>query len=78
VALGELVLPSPNPITNGYQPILKEATSTLSEGSKVVINSEDQYEVFNNPNASDPSHSLLSKVCPLQYVRLTDFNLSAV
>jgi hypothetical protein len=42
-------------------PILKEATCTLSEGSKVVINSADQYEVFNSPNASDPSHSLLSK-----------------
>ncbi|KAF8273017.1 Het-C-domain-containing protein [Lactarius quietus] len=43
------------------RPILKEATSTLSEGSKVVINSADQYEVFDNRNASDPSHSLLSK-----------------
>jgi hypothetical protein len=42
-------------------PILKEATCTLSEGSKVVIDSDDQYEVFNKPNASDPSHSLLSK-----------------
>ncbi|KAI9444928.1 Het-C-domain-containing protein [Lactarius indigo] len=42
-------------------PILKEATSTLSEGSKVVIDSADQYEVFDRPNASDPSHSLLSK-----------------
>ncbi|KAH9004156.1 Het-C-domain-containing protein [Lactarius hatsudake] len=42
-------------------PILKEATSTLSDGSKVVIDSADQYEVFDRPNASDPSHSLLSK-----------------
>ncbi|KAH9081787.1 Het-C-domain-containing protein [Lactarius deliciosus] len=48
-------------LTNSTQPILKEATSTLSDGSKVVIDSADQYEVFDRPNASDPSHSLLSK-----------------
>ncbi|KAJ7146223.1 heterokaryon incompatibility protein Het-C-domain-containing protein [Mycena epipterygia] len=42
-------------------PILQQATSVLGEGSKAVINSEDQYEVFDNPRASDPSHSLLSK-----------------
>lgn len=33
----------------------------LGEGSKAVIDSDDQYEVFNNPDASDPSHSILSK-----------------
>ncbi|KAJ7897370.1 Het-C-domain-containing protein [Mycena olivaceomarginata] len=43
-------------------PLLQQATSVLGEGSKAVINSEDQYEVFDNPRASDPSHSLLSKV----------------
>ncbi|KAF7307412.1 Heterokaryon incompatibility protein het-c [Mycena indigotica] len=42
-------------------PILQQATSVLGEGSKAVIESDDQYEVFNNPYASDPSHSLLSK-----------------
>ncbi|KAJ6486163.1 Het-C-domain-containing protein [Mycena vitilis] len=42
-------------------PLLQQATSVLGEGSKAVINSEDQYEVFDNPRASDPSHSLLSK-----------------
>ncbi|KAF8899167.1 heterokaryon incompatibility protein Het-C-domain-containing protein [Infundibulicybe gibba] len=42
-------------------PILQQATGVLGEGSKAVIDSDDQYEVFNNPNASDPSHSMLSK-----------------
>ncbi|TFK41913.1 heterokaryon incompatibility protein Het-C-domain-containing protein [Crucibulum laeve] len=42
-------------------PILTQATGVLDEGSKAVINNEDQYAVFDNPNASDPSHSLLSK-----------------
>lgn len=26
-----------------------------------VIDSHDQYEVFNDPNAGDPTHSFLSK-----------------
>jgi len=47
-------------------PILKQATSTLGGASKDVIDSADQYEVFNNPHASDPSHSLLSKVRTLR------------
>ncbi|KAJ7492177.1 Het-C-domain-containing protein [Mycena latifolia] len=42
-------------------PVLQQATSVLGEGSKAVINTEEQYEVFDNPRASDPSHSLLSK-----------------
>ncbi|TFY71829.1 hypothetical protein EVG20_g1176 [Dentipellis fragilis] len=42
-------------------PILTQATEVLGEGSKAVIDSYDQYEVFDNPRASDPSHSLLSK-----------------
>lgn len=42
-------------------PILTQATSALGEGSKAVIDSDDQYEVFDDANASDPSHSLLSK-----------------
>lgn len=42
-------------------PLLTQATQVLSEGSKAVIDNDDQYQVFDNPNASDPSHSLLSK-----------------
>ncbi|RDX51974.1 Het-C-domain-containing protein [Lentinus brumalis] len=42
-------------------PILKQVTEVLTEGSKAVIDTEDQYQVFDDPNASDPSHSLLSK-----------------
>ncbi|KAH9486345.1 hypothetical protein JR316_0000409 [Psilocybe cubensis] len=42
-------------------PILTQATAVLDEGSKAVIDNDDQYEVFNNPRAHDPSHSLLSK-----------------
>ncbi|KAL4251519.1 von Willebrand factor A domain-containing protein 7 [Abortiporus biennis] len=42
-------------------PLLQQVTSVLGEGSKAVIDTDDQYEVFNDPNASDPSHSLLSK-----------------
>ncbi|KAL0951712.1 hypothetical protein HGRIS_008387 [Hohenbuehelia grisea] len=42
-------------------PILQQATGVLGEGSKAVIDSDDQYAVFSDPNASDPSHSLLSK-----------------
>ncbi|KAJ2923604.1 hypothetical protein H1R20_g13491, partial [Candolleomyces eurysporus] len=42
-------------------PLMTQATSVLDEGSKAVIDNHDQYEVFDNPNASDPSHSLLSK-----------------
>jgi len=48
--------------SNGLQPILKEAISSLGNASKAVIDSADQHEVFNNPHASDPTHSLLSKV----------------
>ncbi|PPQ99587.1 hypothetical protein CVT24_005166 [Panaeolus cyanescens] len=42
-------------------PILMQTTSVLDEGSKAVIDNDDQYEVFNNPHAHDPSHSMLSK-----------------
>ncbi|CAE6412941.1 unnamed protein product [Rhizoctonia solani] len=42
-------------------PILQQTTGALQEGSAAVIDSDDQYEVFTNPDASDPSHSLLSK-----------------
>ncbi|KAG0142536.1 hypothetical protein CROQUDRAFT_662406 [Cronartium quercuum f. sp. fusiforme G11] len=43
------------------KPIMLSATGTLQNGSAAVINKQDQYEVFNNPHADDPTHSLLSK-----------------
>ncbi|KAG2154191.1 Het-C-domain-containing protein [Suillus bovinus] len=43
------------------KPILETATAGLSSASSEVINQHDQYEVFNVPYASDPTHSLLSK-----------------
>ncbi|RDX44411.1 Het-C-domain-containing protein [Lentinus brumalis] len=43
------------------KPIMKQATSGLQLASGEVINSQDQYEVFNDPRASDPTHSFLSK-----------------
>ncbi|KAH8833028.1 heterokaryon incompatibility Het-C [Flagelloscypha sp. PMI_526] len=57
-ALNEYVL---TVLTPYVAPILSEAMGVLDEGSKTVIDSDDQYEVFNNPHASDPSHSILSK-----------------
>ncbi|KAF8637884.1 hypothetical protein AX17_002507 [Amanita inopinata Kibby_2008] len=43
------------------KPLLKTATSGLALASGEVINNHDQYEVFNDPRASDPTHSFLSK-----------------
>ncbi|KAI0281811.1 heterokaryon incompatibility protein HET-C [Russula aff. rugulosa BPL654] len=43
------------------RPIMSTATTSLIAASGEVINTQDQYEVFNNPHASDPSHSYLSK-----------------
>lgn len=43
------------------KPILETATTGLSSASSEVINKHDQYEVFNDPYASDPTHSFLSK-----------------
>ncbi|KAF9268848.1 Het-C-domain-containing protein [Marasmius fiardii PR-910] len=43
------------------KPILKTATAGLQSASGEVIDSHDQYEVFNDPQASDPTHSFLSK-----------------
>ncbi|GAA5913792.1 hypothetical protein JCM5296_002869 [Sporobolomyces johnsonii] len=43
------------------KPIMGQATDVLSQGSAAVINNNDQYEVFNNPHASDPTHSFLAK-----------------
>ncbi|KAG2041178.1 Het-C-domain-containing protein [Suillus americanus] len=43
------------------KPILENATAGLSSASSEVIDNHDQYEVFNDPYASDPTHSFLSK-----------------
>ncbi|KAF7351244.1 hypothetical protein MSAN_01555900 [Mycena sanguinolenta] len=43
------------------KPLLKTATSQLSLVAGEVIDNNDQYEVFNDPRASDPTHSFLSK-----------------
>ncbi|KAH7920181.1 Het-C-domain-containing protein [Leucogyrophana mollusca] len=43
------------------KPIMKTATTGLQSASGEVINTHDQYEVFNDPRASDPTHSFLSK-----------------
>ncbi|OSX61045.1 hypothetical protein POSPLADRAFT_1147151 [Postia placenta MAD-698-R-SB12] len=43
------------------RPVMKDATSALAAASSEVINKHDQYEVFNDPRASDPTHSFLSK-----------------
>ncbi|KPV75411.1 uncharacterized protein RHOBADRAFT_36269 [Rhodotorula graminis WP1] len=43
------------------KPIMGQATQVLTQGSAAVIDNPEQYEVFSNPHASDPSHSFLSK-----------------
>jgi hypothetical protein len=43
------------------RPILSTASNQLMAASSEVINTQDQYEVFNDPQASDPTHSFLSK-----------------
>jgi len=43
------------------KPIMQSATGTLHSGSAAVINKQEQYEVFDNAFADDPTHSLLSK-----------------
>nr|AIC33785.1 heterokaryon incompatibility protein C [Puccinia cf. psidii AE-2014] len=43
------------------KPLMQSATGVLQTGSSAVINKQEQYEVFENPYADDPTHSLLSK-----------------
>ncbi|KAJ7906270.1 heterokaryon incompatibility protein HET-C [Mycena leptocephala] len=43
------------------KPLLKTATTSLSSVAAEAIDNNDQYEVFNDPRASDPTHSFLSK-----------------
>ncbi|KAF8518353.1 Het-C-domain-containing protein [Hysterangium stoloniferum] len=43
------------------KPLLQTASTQLASSSAEVIDNNDQYEVFNDPRASDPTHSFLSK-----------------
>ncbi|WOO81062.1 uncharacterized protein LOC62_03G004590 [Vanrija pseudolonga] len=43
------------------KPLIGNATNALQTSSQAVIDSHDQYEVWNDWNASDPTHSFLSK-----------------
>lgn len=42
-------------------PVMSTATNTLMTGSASVIHDVDQFQVFDDPRASDPTHSFLSK-----------------
>ncbi|KAL8279697.1 hypothetical protein RQP46_008010 [Phenoliferia psychrophenolica] len=57
-ALMEFVLVNVDPFV---RPLLIQATTVIGEGSKAVIAGADQWEVFTNPNASDPTHSVIAK-----------------
>lgn len=39
------------------KPILQQATGVLQQGSASVVNSQDQFRVFNDPNFHHPTHS---------------------
>ena len=45
------------------RPVLEAVSKSLQSGSEGVVNSsgKHQYEVWTNPNSSDPTHSMLSK-----------------
>jgi len=43
------------------KPVLKVATGALQGSAAEVIDNRAQYEVFDDPRASDPTHSFLSK-----------------
>lgn len=45
------------------QPIIKAVSASLKTGNNAVIQSsaKSQYEVWNDPRSSDPTHSMLSK-----------------
>jgi hypothetical protein len=56
------------------KPIMGQATQVLGQGSAAVLNNSEQYAVFDNPHADDPTHSFLSKdqsvlfpSCPPQF-----------
>lgn len=43
------------------KPILQQATGVLQQGSAQVVNSQDQFRVFNDPNFYHPTHSSKSR-----------------
>ncbi|KAG0144827.1 hypothetical protein CROQUDRAFT_659517 [Cronartium quercuum f. sp. fusiforme G11] len=43
------------------RPILLQASTAIGQGSQAVISGNDQWTVFSDPNASDPTHSVLAK-----------------
>jgi hypothetical protein len=43
------------------KPLVQQAMGGLHQTSAAVVSGEDQQEVYENPNASDPTHSQLSK-----------------
>jgi hypothetical protein len=55
------------------KPILQSATSALQSGSAEVINSHDQYEVFNDPRAvrCQSSHTLANLIIDYWYISQT-------
>lgn len=60
------------------QPILAKVSDALEAGSRAVIDQDDQYEVFNNPSASDPSHSMISKVRHVLFSSCWDYHINAI
>ncbi|ESK96198.1 heterokaryon incompatibility protein het-c [Moniliophthora roreri MCA 2997] len=50
-----------NIISPWLTPILTQASGVLESGSQAVVDWDNQYAVFDDPDASDPSHSLLAK-----------------
>ncbi|TIB71326.1 hypothetical protein E3Q23_02480 [Wallemia mellicola] len=42
-------------------PLVMQAKETIGKGSKEILTRQDQLEVYNDPNCSDPTHSGLSK-----------------
>ncbi|CAK5262127.1 unnamed protein product [Mycena citricolor] len=57
-SIGVFVFTTLEPFLN---PILKTSTTALAGVSGEVINNAEQFEVFDNPHSSDPTHSFLSK-----------------
>src|ERR1700721_3182791 len=43
------------------KPIVQLVTHNLNAGSDLVVSDKAQYEVWDNPRSSDPTHSMLSK-----------------
>lgn len=44
-----------------FSPIISKLVDGLNTGNEVLLNDEDQMEIFSDPNSSDPTHSIISK-----------------